>query len=175
MHHRLIDVGTDFDGVDSFEGLFFKTGRAMLGIAAVAAEVPRPRTRVGHLVGIAISAREQGLIERAVGQDADILGDALRLNLKFDGAPQETVRQLIGVVTSALQHVGHVERPKVANPYDTDLAGTLKLQEAIQRVCTGDVSAGPMYLIQIDIVGAQALEAALAGSADIVRRQVASG
>ena len=60
VHHRLIDVGTEFaNGVDSFKGLFFKTGRAMLGIAAVAAEVPRPRTGVGHLVGIAISAREQ--------------------------------------------------------------------------------------------------------------------
>ena len=63
--------------------------------------------------------------------------DALRLNLELNGAPQQAVGQLVGVVAPALQHVGHVLLAEVADADDAYLALALQVKQGRHRVGEG--------------------------------------
>src|SRR6185437_4260694 len=120
-------------------------------------------------------AQNPALLDRGVGHDADAVLRAPGQHIPFDAAACQVVEHLIGGGRGAeLLHLACVE---IAHAPMADLAGALERGEGLERLRKRDAAA-PMKKVEIEPVGAEALEARVASlggflAARILRQDLA--
>src|ERR1700733_13697776 len=117
---------------------------------------------------------EPRLLNRRIRHDGDATLAKPRLQIPLDAAPREVVEHLIGGDTGAARQIPqllHVGKIQVADAEVADLAGALQIEKARQCLLKWDLAA-PVQQVQVDAIGFQAPQAALAGRAAAVPRSV---
>jgi hypothetical protein len=114
------------------------------------------------------------LPERRVGHHRHLPLAAPRDEIELDPAALQIVEHLIGgdrVAAGERRPFLDVAAVEIADPVTADLAVALETQEPLQRLDKRD-RAAPMQKVKVDPVGAEPLQAALAGLDDAGARSV---
>ena len=110
-------------------------------------------------------AQQRPLSQRRIGHHHDLGLLAFRQQLPFDAARAQMVEHLVGDAVAAVGHAGQlveVARVEVADAPAPDLAGLLQGLEGFDRLGQR-MRAAPVQEVEVEPVGAEPLQAALAG------------
>src|SRR5713226_2175582 len=123
----------------------------------------RPELRVGLAEVIAFEscrrahlAAEQPTAERAIAEDSDAVAMAIGKDLRLDAALEYVIRRLQTVERRYLPETLHLLYREVADADRADPAKIIETAQRLGRPLDGDQRIGPVHLVEINIVGAQA-------------------
>jgi hypothetical protein len=119
-------------------------------------------------------AEQPALLDRRVRHHRDLLLAAPGQQIELDAAPREVVEHLVGRHRSAAgepHQLDHVIQVEIADAPVPDLAGALQREECLEGLRELRLAA-PVQEIEVDAIGAQALQAALARRDRALARRV---
>src|SRR6185369_669718 len=132
--------------------------------------------RAGCYFAALVRTGQHAARERKVVRHADAVLDAERLETLFDVAVQQVVVVLRrdelreAVLLRREMRLAQLPREQVGRADVAHLAGAHQVVQRPQRLLDRRAAVGPVQLVQVDVVGFQALQAGLAGADDRAAR-----
>ena len=160
------------DSLQCGERLELASRLAVPGLRSVGRKMPRSGPAFRKIVRRGELARQEAVLQRAVAERADPFRRAAGENFVLDGPDQQVVWELIGDGPSDRQKFVQVTDTEIAHRQESDLTLISEFLHRGPGFVAGHGSAGPVDLVEVNVIRPQIGQASFASGDQIVGRGV---